>query len=93
MSKLPPYLRRLEQELRALDEDAMLLEQLDGFIAGLLICPELIKPGEWLPAVWGNADGNEPRFDSLVHSAATSIFCSSDQRRRRPGPVRTSTRR
>jgi len=51
----------------ALDEDAMLLEQLDGFIAGLLVCPELIKPGEWLPAVWGNADGNEPAFDSLDH--------------------------
>jgi uncharacterized protein len=67
MSKLPPYLRRLEQELLALDEDAMLLEQLDGFIAGLLVCPELIKPGEWLPAVWGNVDGNEPRFDSLDH--------------------------
>ena len=67
MSKLPPYLRRLEQELLALDEDAMLLEQLDGFIAGLLVCPELIKPGEWLPAVWGNADGKEPAFDSLDH--------------------------
>jgi len=67
MSKLPPYLRRLEQELLALDEDAMLLEELDGFIAGLLVCRELIKPGEWLPAVWRSEDGNEPAFDSLDH--------------------------
>jgi uncharacterized protein len=29
----------------------MLLEELDGFIAGLLVCPELIKPSEWLPVV------------------------------------------
>jgi len=65
MSKPPRYLRRLEQELLALDEDAMLLEQLDGFIAGLLVCPELIKPNEWLPAVWGSEDGNETAVDSL----------------------------
>jgi uncharacterized protein len=67
MPKLPQYLRQLEQELLALDEDAMLVEQLDGFIAGLLVCPEFIKPGEWLPAVWGNEDGSESGFDSLDH--------------------------
>lgn len=67
MPKLPRYLRQLEDELLALDEDAMLLEQLDGYVAGLLVCPDLIKPGEWLPAVWGNEDGSEPGFDSLEH--------------------------
>ena len=41
--------------------DAMLLEELDGFIAGLLICPELIKPSEWLPIVWGSEE-DEPAF-------------------------------
>lgn len=67
MPKLPQHLRRLEHELLALDDDAMLLEELDGFIAGLLVCPELIMPGEWLPVVWGNVDGDEPDFDSLEH--------------------------
>jgi uncharacterized protein len=67
MPKLPQYLMQLEQELLALDEDAMLLEELDGFIAGLLVCPELIKPGDWLPGIWGNEDGSEPGFDSLDH--------------------------
>ena len=39
MSKPPRYLKQLEHELLALADDAMLLEELDGFIAGLLVCP------------------------------------------------------
>jgi uncharacterized protein len=46
MPKPPRHLKQLEHELLALGDDAMLLEELDGFIAGLLICPELIKPRE-----------------------------------------------
>jgi uncharacterized protein len=61
------HLRKLDQELLALGEDAMLLEELDGFIAGLLVCPDLIKPGEWLPLVWGSENGDEPAFSSLDH--------------------------
>jgi len=30
-------------------EEAMLLEELDGFIADLLDCPEVIPPSEWPP--------------------------------------------
>jgi uncharacterized protein len=40
MPKPPRYLKQLEHELLALGDDAMLLEELDGFIAGLLVCPE-----------------------------------------------------
>ncbi len=53
MSGLPRHLRQLDKELLALGEETMLIEELDGFIAGLLVCPDLIKPGEWLPIVWG----------------------------------------
>lgn len=66
MSQPPRHLRQLEQELLALGEEAMLLEELDGFIAGLLVCPELIKPSEWLPVVWGTEGGDGPAFDSLA---------------------------
>ena len=41
--------------------DAMSVSELDGFVAGLLLCPEMIAPSEWLPEVWG-MDG-EPEFD------------------------------
>ncbi|MEI4263679.1 UPF0149 family protein [Roseovarius sp. D0-M9] len=37
------------------DDDGMLLSEFDGFCAGIIVCPELIKPGEWLPCVWGNS--------------------------------------
>jgi uncharacterized protein len=67
MPKPPRHLKQLEHDLLALGDDAMLLEELDGFIAGLLICPELIKPGEWLPVVWGGEGEGESAFDSLDH--------------------------
>ncbi|SEN21690.1 uncharacterized protein SAMN04488077_113109 [Roseovarius tolerans] len=37
------------------NDDGMLLSELDGFCAGLIVCPEMIMPGEWLPCVWGNS--------------------------------------
>lgn len=36
----------------------MMLSDLDGYVAGLIVSPEPILPAEWLPAVWaGDADG------------------------------------
>jgi uncharacterized protein len=56
MSNRPPYLNQLEQVLLKFSEETMLLEVLDGFIAGLLVCPEPIPTSEWLHWVW-NSDG------------------------------------
>jgi uncharacterized protein len=62
-------LRQLDNELLALGEETMLFEELDGFIAGLLVCPDLIKPSEWLPIVWGqDSDDPQPTFDNLDHA-------------------------
>ena len=44
MSGLSGRIKQLDEELLALGEDSMLLEEFDGFIAGLLACPELIMP-------------------------------------------------
>ena len=44
MSGLSRRLKQLDEELLALGEETMLLEELDGFIAGLLVCPQLIMP-------------------------------------------------
>ena len=43
-------------------EDGMGLSDLDGFLAGTVVGPELIMPGEWLSVVWGGA---EPAFESV----------------------------
>lgn len=37
----------------AVDEEAMLLSELDGFLVGVIVCPEPIPPSEWLPLIWG----------------------------------------
>jgi uncharacterized protein len=68
-AKSPSYLHQLKNELLDLVDDAMLLEELDGFIAGVVCCPELIQPGEWLPVVWGRTDENDaPVFENIEHA-------------------------
>ena len=69
MRFLPRHLQQLEATLTALtgfDDDAMLPTELDGFITGLVVCPDAITPGEWLPVALGHAaaDRSDPE-DSL----------------------------
>ena len=66
MSGISNRLKLLEELLADLESDeAMLLTQLDGFLAGIIICPDLILPGEWLPMVWGGSDSDAaPVFES-----------------------------
>jgi hypothetical protein len=47
----------------AAEHDGLDLYGFDGFVAGLLVCPEMIMPSEWLPVVWGDDAG--PGFESL----------------------------
>jgi len=37
------------------------LSDLDGFLTGIVVGPELILPSEWLPVIWGGA---EPEFET-----------------------------
>src|SRR3954453_19437402 len=55
-------------DLDALDEyllsdrapdNSMGLSDLDGFLTGIVIGPELIMPSEWLPIIWSN---ERPQF-------------------------------
>lgn len=60
---------QLKHELLALGEDVMLLEELDGLTAGVLVCPELITPGDWLPVVWGlDQENRKSTFEDLDHA-------------------------
>ena len=65
--KLSRRLQKLDAFLHseAVDEDAMLLSELDGFLAGVIVCPDLIAPGEWLPLIWGE---EAPDFKSEKHA-------------------------
>jgi uncharacterized protein len=58
----PVDLEALDQFLMsdASPEGCMQLSDLDGFLTGIAIGPELVKPSEWLPMIWG---GEEPVFD------------------------------
>jgi uncharacterized protein len=47
--------------------DSMTLSELDGFLTGIAIGPELMRPSEWLPLIWGNA---APGFADLDEANA-----------------------
>ena len=67
MKRLPSRFRRLDGALADLPvEEPMLLTELDGFLTGLLICPETMLAGEWMTVVWGpETDGVPPFEDPL----------------------------
>jgi uncharacterized protein len=53
-------LEQLEELLSALPGEPMLASTLDGFVAGILVCPTLVLPSEWLPEVWGADAAMDP---------------------------------
>ena len=67
MRQYPSRLRRLDDALAALPlEEPMLLTELDGFLAGVLVCPDPILPDEWLPVVWGGEEAGGAPFDDPI---------------------------
>ena len=50
-------------------DDCMGLSDLDGFLTGIVVGPELILPSEWIPVIWGH---EEPEF--MSHAQAESII-------------------
>lgn len=47
-------LERLESFLlEAGHDETMLLSELDGFLAGVVISPDLVPPSQWWPVIWG----------------------------------------
>lgn len=63
-SKLSKKLRQLEDFLLsdAVTDDCMTLSELDGFLAGVIVCPDLIMPSEWMPMIW---DEEGPVFETM----------------------------
>ena len=55
MGQSEQNLDRLSVLLHALPTEnmPMTLSELDGYVTGVLACPDMIPPSEWLPHVWG----------------------------------------
>jgi len=62
------HLEELLSNLEVMPE-TMCVSELDGYVAGLLLCPEMIMPSEWLPEVWGL--DSEPEFEDIEQALAT----------------------
>jgi uncharacterized protein len=50
-------------------EDSMGLSDVDGFLTGIVVGPELIVPSDWMPVIWGSG-GDEPAFASVDEAQA-----------------------
>lgn len=59
---------KLDEALLDLGEGAMVLEELDGFIAGILVCPETIPPAEWFARAVGLSKSQPSPFASIDHA-------------------------
>src|SRR3954469_20571436 len=52
-------------------DNGMALSDLDGFLTGILVGPELIMPSEWLPHIWG---GEPPKFAKHARLILSTIM-------------------
>jgi uncharacterized protein len=48
----------------ATSNETMMLDCLDGFLTAIVSGPALLKPGEWLPRVWGPTVEDAPTFET-----------------------------
>ena len=69
MSDTDAELDRLHDLLNAIpaERNGMTIAELDGYVAALIVCPEMILPSEWLPGVWGG----EHEFADVAEAEAT----------------------
>lgn len=73
-AKSHPFAPLSEDEMHELDhfllyevenEEAMMLDTLDGYLHALAIGPTTVMPQQWMPAIWGNNGSMMPPLDSL----------------------------
>lgn len=62
-------LRRLQEALDTVrpKRAVMLVAELDGYLAALIVCSETVEPSEWLPGIWG---GDKAFVDAAQAEAA-----------------------
>jgi uncharacterized protein len=47
------YLDELDQLLLDQSDEGMMLSELDGYLTGLIVSPDLVPQSQWLKPVWG----------------------------------------
>lgn len=47
------YLNELDEFLLSKFDDGMVLPELDGFLAGVIVSPDFVTFSTWLPKIWG----------------------------------------
>jgi len=53
----------------AAPKGAMSPMELDGYLTGVIVSPDLLLPGDWLDGIWGE---EEPAFDSIDQAQAVT---------------------
>ncbi|GLV28368.1 hypothetical protein TomTYG75_08910 [Sphingobium sp. TomTYG75] len=55
------YLDELDDLLINQFDEGMLLSELDGFLTGIIVSPDMVPPSAWMKQVWGP---DTPKFDA-----------------------------
>ncbi len=69
-------IEELDAALLALppESEGMLASQFDGFVTGVLLCPEMIMPSEWLPHVWGDPEHAVFESDAAAQRTVAAVM-------------------
>ena len=64
LDQLDDFLLNLPDE----HDEAMLIEELDGFLAGVIVCPDMILPSRWMPHIWSQtgSEDHAPVFENIT---------------------------
>ncbi|PVA05264.1 UPF0149 family protein [Thalassorhabdomicrobium marinisediminis] len=73
-------LDQLNALLQALpiDNMPMTVSELDGYIVGILACPEMIPPSQWLPQVWGKTGEAEFPDEKAGEETISAVMAHYD---------------
>lgn len=61
------YLAELDDLLLNQLDDGMLLSELDGYLTGLIVSPDLVPQSQWFKPIWGGSPPNFANTDDLQH--------------------------
>ncbi len=66
LDQLDDFLLNLPDE----HDEVMLIEELDGFLTGVIVGPEMILPSRWMPHIWSHtgSEDHAPVFENVTQA-------------------------